>query len=198
MAFTEEQEAQILENMAKFGEFLAKQNEQNNQDKGEDLKEQAKKGMKEEEEAQQVQARLEKALAFNMKIGKFAEDYKGVLPESAKSIVDLAEKKTYTSAVERANDIRRALIDAYLEKQDNIDSLPETLRNKVVAYKALAEDAKIKKSSEFWDIVEVGAEMQTSKIRAAALNKANGKQTGEESAFRGRFFSLGDKYKRKD
>lgn len=196
MAFTEEQEQQILDTVAKFGEFLQKQQETKKETQ-DNLGDNAKNDTKEKADAKELQENLEKALGFNMKIGKFTEDFKTVLPESSKSIIELANKKTYTSAVEKANDIRRALIDAYLEKQSNIDSLPESMRLKVEQYKALAEDTKTLKSSSFWDIVEVGAEMQNSKKRAEALNKANGyTNNGDESAHRQRWFSQGEKWKK--
>lgn len=205
MAFSEEQEAQILDMMGKMGEFLSKQSEPKEPEKkepekkDESLLNEAKKNMADETSQKEAQADIEKALGFNMTIEKFAEDFKNILPSSAKSIVATAKSKKYDSAIAEANDIRKALLDAYLEVQANIDGLPESMKRKADAYKALTEDAKLAKSGSFWEIVEIGADLAKAKARASAISKANGSANGgEESAFRSRFLALGDKYKRKE
>lgn len=205
MAFSEEQEAQIIDMMGKMGEFLSKQAEtkapenKEPEKKNDGLLDEAKKNMAEQSNQQEAQADIERALGFNMSIQKFAEDFKAILPSSVNSIIETANGKTYTSAIAKANDIRKALLDAYLEVQANIDGLPESMKSKANAYKALTEDAKLAKSGSFWEIVEIGAEMAKAKARANAISKANGNgNDGGESAFRSRFLALGDKYKRKE
>ena len=202
MAFSEEQEAQILDTMNKFNEFISKQGEtkdpekDNKEEKG--LLEEAKKNLETKNNKENAQADIESALSFNMKISDFAEKYKEILPASVKSVIDTANGKTYSSAVAKADEMRKAIIESYLEVQANIDCLPDGMKAKANAFKALTEDAKKVNSGQYWEIVEVGAELQTSKKRAKAVNRANGNNNGQENAFRARFLSLGDKYKRKD
>ena len=205
MAFSEEQEAQILDMMGKMGEFLTKQSESKEEKKepekkDERLLDEAKKNMEEKSNQEESQANIEKALDFNMKISTFAEKYKDILPASIKSVIDTANGKSYTSAIAKADEMRKAILEAYLEVQSNVDSLPDGMKTKANAYKALTEDAKKEKSGQYWEIVEVGAELQTSKKRAEAVNRANGNGSGsgEDNAFRAKFLSLGDKYKRKE
>lgn len=205
MAFSEEQEAQILEMMGKMGEFLTKQSESKEEKKepekkDERLLDEAKKNMEEKSNQEESQANIEKALDFNMKISTFAEKYKDILPASIKSVIDTANGKSYTSAIAKADEMRKAILEAYLEVQTNVDSLPDGMKAKANAFKALTEDAKRAKSGQYWEIVEVGAELQTSKKRAEAVNRANGNGSGsgEDNAFRAKFLSLGDKYKRKE
>ena len=205
MAFSEEQEAQILDMMGKMGEFLTKQSESKEEKKepekkDERLLDEAKKNMEEKSNQEESQANIEKALDFNMKISTFAEKYKDILPASIKSVIDTANGKSYTSAIAKADEMRKAILEAYLEVQTNVDSLPDGMKAKANAFKALTEDAKRAKSGQYWEIVEVGAELQTSKKRAEAVNRANGSGngSGEDNAFRAKFLSLGDKYKRKE
>ena len=205
MAFSEEQEAQIIDMMGKMGEFLSKQGEtkapedKEQEKKNDGLLDEAKKNMADESNKKEAQTDIEKAVGFNMKIEQFAENFKNILPSSAKSIVETAKNKEYDSAIAKANDIRKAILDAYLEIQANVDGLPESMRAKANAYKALTEDAKLAKSSSFWEIVEIGAEMAKAKARASAISKANGSgNDGGGSVFRSRFLALGDKYKRKE
>ena len=205
MAFSEEQEAQILEMMGKMGEFLTKQSESKAEDKKEPEKDEgllseAKKNMEKQSNQQEDQSNIEKALGFNMTISTFAEKYKDILPASIKSVIDTANGKSYTSAIAKADEMRKAILEAYLEVQTNVDSLPDGMKAKANAFKALTEDAKRAKSGQYWEIVEVGAELQTSKKRAEAVNRANGNGSGsgEDNAFRAKFLSLGDKWKRKE
>jgi hypothetical protein len=205
MAFSEEQEAQILDMMGKMGEFLTKQSESKEEKKepekkDERLLDEAKKNMEEKSNQEESQANIEKALDFNMKISTFAEKYKDILPASIKSVIDTANGKSYTSAIAKADEMRKAILEAYLEVQTNVDSLPDGMKAKANAFKALTEDAKRAKSGQYWEIVEVGAELQTSKKRAEAVNRANGNGSGsgEDNAFRAKFLSLGDKWKRKE
>lgn len=205
MAFSEEQEAQILDMMGKMGEFLTKQSESKEEkkepeNKDERLLDEAKKNMEQKSNQEENQANIERALDFNMKISTFAEKYKDILPASIKSVIDTANGKSYTSAIAKADEMRKAILEAYLEVQTNVDSLPDGMKAKANAFKALTEDAKRAKSEQYWEIVEVGAELQTSKKRAEAVNRANGNGngSGEDNAFRAKFLALGDKYKRKE
>lgn len=207
MAFSEEQEAQILEMMGKMGEFLTKQSESKADDKKEDTKEEnkglldeAKRNMERQSNQEESQANIESAVAFNMNISAFADKYKDILPASTKSVIETAMGKTYASKSAQADEIRKAIIEAYLEVQANVESLPDSMKAKANAFKALTEDAKKQKSGQYWEIVEVGAELQNSKKRAEAVNRANGNGngSGEDNAFRAKFLSLGDKYKRKE
>ena len=207
MAFSEEQESQILEMMGKMGEFLTKQSESKADDKKEDTKEEnkglldeAKRNMERQSNQEESQANIESAVAFNMNISAFADKYKDILPASTKSVIETAMGKTYASKIAQADEIRKAIIEAYLEVQANVESLPDSMKAKANAFKALTEDAKKQKSGQYWEIVEVGAELQNSKKRAEAVNRANGNGngSGEDNAFRAKFLSLGDKYKRKE
>lgn len=203
MAFSEEQEAQILEMMGKMGDFLSKQGESKADDKKEENKgllDEAKKNMEKQSNQEEDQAKIEKAVGFNMTISAFADKYKDILPASTKSVIETAMGKNYASKIAQADEIRKAIIEAYLEVQANVDSLPDSMKAKANAFKALTEDAKKEKSGQYWEIVEVGAELQTSKRRAEAVNRANGSGngSGEDNAFRAKFLSLGDKYKRKE
>lgn len=202
MAFSEEQEAQILDTMNKFNEFISKQGEpkepEKDPEKEKGLLGEAKKDVETKTNQENTQADIERALSFNMKIDEFVEKYKDILPQSTKSVVQIANGKTYSSAIAKADEIRKALIESYLEVQANIDCLPDGMKTKANAFKALTEDAKKVNSGQYWEIVEVGAELQASKKRAEAINRANGNNNGQENAFRARFLSLGDKYKRKE
>lgn len=209
MAFTEEQEGQILQAIGQFGEFMKNfqsQQQQQTQSKPAEqeqkpaagLLDTAKEKMSEKEKEAALQKEMEAALKFNMKIGEFAEKYKDVLPDATGAILKEAAGKTFGSEAEKADEVRKTLIEAYLEEQKNLDEMPPSLRAKAEIYKGLTEDAKRKRSAEFIEILEMSAELAYERRRAAAVAKANaGGVNTDGNAFKARFYALGDKWKRK-
>lgn len=211
MAFTEEQEGQILQAIGQFGEFMknfqsqqqqaqmqAKPADQDQKQAG-GLLDTAKEKMSEKEKEDALQKKTEAALRFNMKIGEFAEKYKDVLPSATGAILKEAEGKTFGSEAEKADEVRKTLIEAYLEEQKNVDEMPPSLRAKAEVFKGLTEDAKRRRSAEFIEILEMSAELAYERKRAAAVAKANaGGVNKDGEAFKARFYALGDKWKRKE
>ena len=211
MAFTEEQEGQILQAIGQFGEFMKNfQSQQQQQAQTQSkpaeqeqkpaagLLDTAKEKMSEREKEDALQKKTEAALRFNMKIGEFAEKYKDVLPLATGAILKEAEGKTFGSEAEKADEVRKTLIEAYLEEQKNVDEMPPSLRAKAEVFKGLTEDAKRRRSAEFIEILEMSAELAYERRRAAAVAKANAVGVNTDgNAFKARFYALGDKWKRK-
>ena len=210
MAFTEEQEGQILQAIGAMGEFMknfqSQQQQAKTQSKPEEqeqkpaagLLDTAKEKMSEKEKEDALQKKTEAALRFNMKIGEFAEKYKDVLPAATGAILKEAEGKTFGSEAEKADEVRKTLIEAYLEEQKNVDEMPPSLRAKAEVFKGLTEDAKRRRSAEFIEILEMSAELAYERKRAAAVAKANAVGVNTDgNAFKARFYALGDKWKRK-
>lgn len=212
MAFTEEQEGQILQAIGQFGEFMknfSSQQQQQAQTQSKPAEQEqkpaaglldtAKEKMSEKEKEDALQKKTEAALRFNMKIGEFAEKYKDVLPSATGAILKEAEGKTFGSEAEKADEVRKTLIEAYLEEQKNVDEMPPSLRAKAEVFKGLTEDAKRRRSAEFIEILEMSAELAYERKRAAAVAKANaGGVNTDGNAFKARFYALGDKWKRKE
>ena len=210
MAFTEEQEGQILQAIGQFGEFMKNfQTQQQTQTQGKPAEQEqkqagglldtAKEKMSEKEKEDALQKKTEAALRFNMKIGEFAEKYKDVLPSATGAILKEAEGKTFGSEAEKADEVRKTLIEAYLEEQKNVDEMPPSLRAKAEVFKGLTEDAKRRRSAELIEILEMSAELAYERRRAAAVAKANaGGVNNDGDAFKARFYALGDKWKRKE
>ena len=211
MAFTEEQEGQILQAIGQFGEFMKNfQSQQQQQAQTQSkpaeqeqkpaagLLDTAKEKMSEKEKEDALQKKTEAALRFNMKIGEFAEKYKDVLPSATGAILKEAEGKTFGSEAEKADEVRKTLIEAYLEEQKNVDEMPPSLRAKAEVFKGLTEDAKRRRSAEFIEILEMSAELAYERRRALAVAKANAVGVNTDgNAFKARFYALGDKWKRK-
>ena len=134
MAFTEEQEQNISATIARMAAYMDAQDKARadaeakakadaaakEQAKPTTLLDTAKEQVKTDAANAGNQSAIENALSFNMKIGDFAEKYKDVLPPTTGAILDAANKKTFSGAVEKADEIRKALIDGYLEVKENL------------------------------------------------------------------------------
>lgn len=155
----------------------------------------AKKGLKEEADSKRERSELENAIKFNMNIAKFVEDNDKVLPAEAKKIIETVNGKSYSSEEDKANDFRKALIESFIEKQENIDVLPSSQKEQVEAFKSLTEDEKAKQSSKFWGIVDVGAAQKVMLRRADQKNNAG---SGDMDSFEKRWLAQGEKFRKKE
>lgn len=157
------------------------------------INEEAKNKVKEEEAANNDREDLESSIKFNMGISKFVEDNEALLPKEAKKIIETINAKTYKSEKKKADEVRKSLIDSFIEVQENIDILPASQKEALSRYKSLTEDEKLKQSSSFWGIVDVGINHKMLTKKASQLSKT-GEETGNVGAFEQRFIDLGKKY----
>lgn len=174
MAFSDEDKEE-LKNM--FGEFLKAQQTPPDADKSKDdnnIVDEAKERYKKEAEAKELNASLANAIKFNMSVDGFIKDNEAILPKEARALFDTVNNKIYSTDVEKANVLRKGLIEQFIELKENFDILPNSLKEKANRFKALTDDEKVKQSGKFWDIVEIGAEHKVLIRKAEQLNKQGG------------------------
>lgn len=188
MAFTPEQEAAILEFVTKQTAgnqppAKADDSQEKNADKnksgddsakGKTIAQEAKAAVDAEKNAETALAQIQESVKFNLSINEFVEKNKSLLPDEASKILTTIASKNYASDNEKANILRQGLLDSFLEKKENIDVLTSSMKIKAEQYKALAESDKARRSTEFWDLVEVGVALKQGSRKAEALNKLNG------------------------
>ena len=188
MAFTEEQEASILAFISKAATQTpaATPAEVKPADPVKPAEDYTKTKTIAEEARAQLEAeknnvasvdQIKDSVKFNMVIGDFVEKNKTLLPEEASKILSNASTKTFKDENEKANAIRKNLLDSFLSKQENIESLTVSMLTRANEYKSLAESDKEKRSSEFWDLAEIGVVLKQGIKKAEALNKVNGVST---------------------
>jgi len=193
MAFTPEQEAAILEFVTKSSaaapaaksagdegatKTIAQQAKESLDSKT--PVQQAKEAVKADKEAAIALSQSEQSIQFNLSIKDLIEKNKDLLPEEAAAILKTIDSKTFSNQGEKANVTRKNLLDSFLSQQENIDSLAiGSMRSRAEEYKKLAESDKEKRSSEFWDLVEVGLALKQGLRKAQALNKINGGSAGD-------------------
>jgi DNA mismatch repair ATPase MutL len=178
--FSEEQQKQINEMIANaVKQAIQKPEEKPAEAKAEQksnssINEEAKNQLENEKQAENALAQMESSIAFNMSVKNFVEKQKSLLPAESINIVNTAETKTFKNQNEKANVIRKSLLDSYLEKKENIEPLTDSMKAKAELYKSLAESDKERRSSEFWDLIETGTILKDAELRKKERNIANG------------------------
>lgn len=148
----------------------------------------AKQKLAEEQAAKNNNAEMESAIKFNMNIEKFVKDNEKVLPSEAKKIIETIGGRNFGSESEKANNTRKAIIDSFIQLQANIDVLPASQKEAVERYKNLTEEEKVKQSSRFWGIVDVGT---TNKVLMRKAEQQRGDSSGNADDFEKRFLEQG-------
>jgi len=142
--------------------------------KAKSIVDQAKDALEAEKNSQISLVQLNESVRFNIGVKDFVEKNKNLLPEEAAKILTAIEAKTFKDDNEKANTTRKNLLDSYLSQAENLAVMTASMKARAEAYKALAESDKERKSSEFWDLAEVGIALKAGARKAEALNKING------------------------
>lgn len=181
MAFTEEQEAKILafiENASKTQ--TPPEDPKDKEPKGDNIVDEAKEAYRKEAEAKELNASLANAIKFNMSVDGFIKDNEAILPKEARTLFDTVNNKVYSTDVEKANVLRKGLIEQFIELKENFDILPSSLKDKANRFKALTDDERVKQSGKFWDIVEIGASQKVLIRKAEQFKKQGGQEQKSE------------------
>lgn len=181
MAFSDEDKEE-LRNM--FSEFFKAQtppeDPKDKEPKGDNIVNEAKEAYRKEVEAKELNASLANAIKFNMSVDGFIKDNEAILPKEARALFDTVNNKVYSTDVEKANVLRKGLIEQFIELKENFDILPSSLKDKANRFKALTDDEKVKQSGKFWDIVEIGASQKVLIRKAEQFNKQGGQEQKTE------------------
>jgi hypothetical protein len=206
MAFTPEQEASILAFVSKASatpaattpaattpaattpvvevktKTIAEQvKEELEASKAKSIVEQAKEAVEAEKNSQISLGQINESVRFNISITDFVEKNKNLLPEESPKILTAINSKTYKNDIEKANKTRANLLDSFLSQKDNLVVMTASMQSRAESFKNLAESDKERRSSEFWDLAEVGIALKAGRNKAEALNKINGVNAGDAS-----------------
>lgn len=167
--------------------------EKKEEEKKENIVDDAKKRLETEKKAQEENTELETAIKFNMNIDKFITDNEKILPEEAKKIIEEINSKNFSGEREKANNTRKAIIDSFIQVEDNIKILPASQKELVEKYKKLTEDEKVKQSVKYWGIVDVGI---GNKILMRKADQQRGGSEGAPDEFEKRWLAQGEKLRK--
>ena len=128
------------------------------------------------QEAAQAKERLQSAIKFNLGVSKFVEDHKESLTKLSAGIVKTVSEKQFADEEKKASVIQAGLLSDFFGLQENIDAAPEELKERISAFKALAQDEKEKQAASYWDTLTltVGRKEMLAKVEAAKRARQGG------------------------
>lgn len=128
------------------------------------------------EQAAQAKERLQSAIKFNLGVSKFVEDHKESLTKLSAGIVKTVSEKQFADEEKKASVIQAGLLSDFFGLQENIDAAPEELKERILSYKALAQDEKEKQASNYWDTLTLtlGRKEMLAKVEAAKRARQGG------------------------
>lgn len=145
----------------------------------------AEKKVKERNQAK-TQEELEKermlnAFKFNSTLNDWLKTNKEFLPGNTEDIINILMAKQYNGDVDKAQELKRAIVEQYIKEQKNLDVLPEYLKAKAEKYAGLSTKEKLEQAENFYDIVETGINTAKNIAKVAAIEKGSG-MSGDKSA----------------
>lgn len=94
---------------------------------------------------------LEAALMFNLTSSEFIKANESLLPKEVGDIFKAAEKENYSSATEKANATKAAIIQSFFSMQANVDMLTENQKVILSDYLKLTKGGKEEKARQIYE-----------------------------------------------
>ncbi|MDR3112764.1 MAG: hypothetical protein LBU09_00125 [Endomicrobium sp.] len=157
------------------------------------LEEQEEENRKQREKIDAESKKIENAVEFNLKIGTFVKDNLEIVGEKIKGIIELASQRTYPNGIEKANELRASILNAFFSEQANIDALPmDSFKNKALEFLKLTQIKRTEDSAKYWELFELAVEnIKKEKKHAELLKGKDGKDTDVKGAeYEKKFFDM--------
>lgn len=161
------------------------------EEKKESIADEAIKRLENEKKEKEETSDIEDAIKFNLSISEFVSKNKNILPDETENIIKTAEERNFKNSSEKANAIRKGIIEAFVKYKENVETLPQSIQAEVARFNSFTEREKEAQSKRFWSIVEVGAEYKILSRKAEQLQNNGGHGAAENSAFEQRFLEQG-------
>lgn len=164
------------------------------------LADKARKEREEKEKSAKSEKSLESALRFNMGGPNFLKDNVGLLPKNIESIFAAAEKETYETQIQKANEIKVGIVGEFFAVQANHDLLTGPQKSELEDFLKLTKNGKQERVETIYAMIfEPTLETLRKVEKAKQLNTGTKNQTDGEKALvekmmkRSKAHYLGDK-----
>ena len=122
-------------------------------EKKESIADEAIKRLENEKKEKEETAEIEDAIKFNLSISEFVSKNKNILPDETENIIKTAEERNFKNSSEKANAIRKGIIEAFVKYKENVEKLPQSIQAEVARFNSFTEREKEAQSKRFWSIV---------------------------------------------
>lgn len=152
--------------------------------KDDSLADRARKDREAKDKAAADTKTLEKAIVFTKDAPAWAKENEAILPKNIADIFAQAEKKNYGTSVEKAAEMKLALVSEFFAIKENLDLLTEGQKSALADFNALTETVKRERVQGIFETVFEPTFENIKRVRKAAqLNKGGANPTSSESAF---------------
>ena len=204
MTLTAEQmqavEAKIAEMLA-GGKFFKKEDASNGGNKQKDddptTLQKAQKDAEDKAKQNALIGETEGATKFELGFDKLKEDYADFMPAETDSIVTVVKNQKHDNSVTKVREIKVALLDSFFQVQRNVDSVKDSMREKISKYKDLTQEAKRENVQQYWEVFEVALDNLKQAQKFEQASKANGQRstaTGAEAKYNDKIFAKAEFY----
>lgn len=128
--------------------------------------------------------RFLEAFKWNSTIKDYLKDNKEYLPENLEDIINILSAKTYANDIEKAQELKRAVVEQYIKSQENLDILPDSLKAKAEKYAGFTTKEKLDRALDYYDIVETGIHTAKNIKKAEAIEKSGGIPSAERDVIK--------------
>lgn len=124
-------------------------------------------------ERAEERARMANAIKFNLGIEQFVESKKDYLTKLSGEIVKTVSGKQFSDEEVKARALQAALLEDFFAQQENLDSAPAELKERILAFKGLTADEKEKQAAKYWDTLALTLDRKELVAKAEAAKRAN-------------------------
>lgn len=159
------------------------------------LEEKARKDREDKEKSGKHEKSLESAITFNNSTKDFLKNNEGLLPKSIEGIFQAAEKVTYDSAIQKANEIKVGIFSEYFKIEENLKDLTGPQKIEVDAFLKLSKTGKEQDIERVYSMIfEPVLESARKVEKARQLNNGHKNQTEGEKGFADKMMKMSQKH----
>lgn len=163
----------------------------------EGLNEKVQRERQDQEKKASDSKNLESALTFNLTSGTFLKANESVLPKEIGDIFKAAEKESYSSAIEKANATKSAIVQAFFSQQANVDYLTDNQKTTLADFLKLTKNGKEEKAQAIYDNLFEPALSTLKRVKKAEdlakQNQGFGGNTDVDQAYKARLTEMANK-----
>lgn len=138
---------------------------------------------------------LESAIKFNLGAKEWLKTNESLLPKTIASIFEMADKETYTDAIEKDSAIKLGIVSEFFAQQANVDLLTESQKTSLEEFLKLTKTVKQERSQQMYEsIFEPTFEGLKRVKKAEALREGQRGTSEGENAYKDKMIKLSAKH----
>lgn len=148
-----------------------------------------------DEKNKQSERSLESAVVFNQSIKDFMKNNVGLLPKTIESLFTAAEKETFDSQVQKANELKVGIVQEFFAVQANLDLLTAAQKVELEDFLKLTKTGKQDRAQTMYAMIfEPALETLRKVEKAKQVGQGSNEQSSSEKALAEKMFKASRKH----